>query len=197
MIAPERVERFLQGLPVDALWGVGPVTAARLRAARHRAADRRPRPPHPDVLRSCRRKLADGLRRLSFGEDDRPVEPNRERKSVGREETFAKDLTDLRRSARSRSARAGCGRLPRRRRIYARTVTLKLRYSDFTTITRSATRTPPTRDAARSSAGGRAAREDGGRRAARAAPGRIDARTERDPADHRGPGAPEDLLPLA
>ncbi|MFY9551781.1 MAG: DNA polymerase IV, partial [Thermoanaerobaculia bacterium] len=91
VISPERVEGFLQGLPVDALWGVGPKTAARLHAAGiARLTDVRTAPE--EVLRRCVGSWAEGLRRLSHGEDERPVEPNRERKSVSSEETFATDL---------------------------------------------------------------------------------------------------------
>ena len=95
VIAPERMERFLQKLPVDALWGVGPVTARKLRAAGiSRLVDVRAalRP------RSCRRRVgswAESLRRLAFGVDERPVDPNQERKSIGCEETYAKDLAEI------------------------------------------------------------------------------------------------------
>ena len=148
VISPERVEGFLQGLPVDALWGVGPKTAARLRAAGiARLTDVRTAPD--EALRGCVGSWADGLRRLSHGDDDRPVEPNRERKSVSSEETFAKDLTDLQqmRNAVEVLARDAAAFLARRE-LTARTVTLKLRYADFRTITRSDTRDPSTRDAA-------------------------------------------------
>ncbi|MGH9367787.1 MAG: DNA polymerase IV, partial [Thermoanaerobaculia bacterium] len=90
VIAPERIESFLQKLPVDALWGVGPVTAKKLRAAGiERLVD--VRTADPEVLKRAVGSWAEGLRRLAFGEDDRPVEPNRERKSIGCEETYAKD----------------------------------------------------------------------------------------------------------
>jgi DNA polymerase IV len=148
VISPERVEGFLQGLPVDALWGVGPKTAARLRAAGiARLTDVRTAPE--EVLRQCVGSWSEGLRRLSHGEDDRPVEPNRERKSVSSEETFAKDLTDagVMRSAVEALARDAAAFLGKRE-LLARTVTLKLRYADFQTITRSDTRDPATRDPA-------------------------------------------------
>jgi DNA polymerase IV len=148
VISPERVEGFLQGLPVDALWGVGPKTAARLRAEGiARLTDVRTAPE--EVLRRCVGSWAEGLRRLSLGDDDRPVEPNRERKSVSSEETFAKDLTDLEQMRRAVEALArDAAAFLARRELTARTVTLKLRYADFRTITRSDTRDPSTRDAA-------------------------------------------------
>jgi DNA polymerase-4 len=147
VIAPERVERFLKDLPVDALWGVGPKTAARLRAAGFeklvdlRAADL-------EVLRGVVGSWAEGLQRMAFGDDARPVEPNRERKSIGCEETYAKDLTDLDTIRREIDALARhSARILEHKKLVARTVTLKVRYSNFQTITRSETREPSTRSA--------------------------------------------------
>ena len=145
VIAPERMETFLQGLPVDALWGVGPVTAGKLRAAGIdklvdvRAAD-------PAMLREVVGSLADWLKQLASGIDDRPVEPNQEPKSSGSENTFARDLSD---PAEIRTEIDGMARDAAawltRRALFARTVTIKVRYHDFTTITRSHS-APPTRD---------------------------------------------------
>src|SRR6187551_231037 len=70
VIAPERVESFLQQLPVDALWGVGPVTAQRLRDARiERLVDIRT--ADPTVLRRTVGSMTDWLQKLAAGEDDR------------------------------------------------------------------------------------------------------------------------------
>src|SRR5687768_16290340 len=94
VISPERVELFLQQLPVDALWGVGPVTAAKLRSAGIekltdiRSAD-------PDLLRKTVGSLADWLQRLSYGDDPRPVVPDRAAKSASSETTYAEDLKDI------------------------------------------------------------------------------------------------------
>ena len=94
VIAPDRVEAFVRGLPVDALWGVGPKTAARLREhGLHTLADVRDRPL--DELQALVGSLADWLVALSHGEDDRPVEPNRPTKQSGSECTYAEDLTAL------------------------------------------------------------------------------------------------------
>ena len=174
VIAPERVERFLQGLPIDALWGVGPVTAARLRA---RGIDKLVDVRAIAGRRLCARSSAASRRGCSSspqGVDDRPVEPNREAKSASSENTFNRDLTDLDeiRSAVDEMARDVAAWLVRKQQR-ARTVTLKVRYDDFTTITRSVTVMPPTDDAvARRRARGGAARPHRGRRAARAAAGR-------------------------
>jgi DNA polymerase-4 len=145
VIAPERVEQFLQGLPVDALWGVGPVTAARLRAhgidklVDVRAVD-------PSVLRDAVGAQAAWLQQLAHGIDDRPVVAEYEPKSSGSENTFERDIIDLEvvRAEVREMARHVVAWLDRRA-LYARTVTIKVRYSDFTTITRSHTDSP-TRD---------------------------------------------------
>src|SRR5262249_7753261 len=80
VIAPERVESFLQQLPVDALWGVGPVTAKRLRdRGIHRLVD--VRIVDAAVLRDAVGSMAEWLLELSHGRDDREVEPNRPSKS--------------------------------------------------------------------------------------------------------------------
>jgi DNA polymerase-4 len=137
VIAPERVEPFLQHLPVDALWGVGPVTARKLRArgieklVDVRTADRA-------RLQEAVGSLADWLLQLAHGIDDRPVISEHDPKSSGSENTFARDLTDLDeiRTHIAEMARDAAAWLARRG-LYARTVTIKVRYDDFTTITRS------------------------------------------------------------
>src|SRR4051794_3190720 len=88
VIAPERVEPFLQGLPVDALWGVGPVTARKLRARGiERLVDIRA--VDPTLLRDAVGSLADWLQQLARGVDDRVVVADHEPKSSGSENTFA------------------------------------------------------------------------------------------------------------
>jgi DNA polymerase-4 len=142
VIAPERVESFLQDLPVDALWGVGPVTAQRLR---ERGIDKLVdvRTADAAVLRAAVGSWADWLVKLAHGQDDRLVEPNRPSKSSSSECTYSHDLTDLGRMREEidSMARENADWL-RRRGLLARTVTIKVRYSDFTTITRSDTRAP-------------------------------------------------------
>jgi DNA polymerase IV len=147
VIAPGRVERFLQQLPVDALWGVGPVTAKRLR---DRGVERLVdvRSADSSVLREAVGSQTDWLRQLADGVDDRPVVPNRATKSCGTENTFNEDLVNIDeiRTEIDEMARDTAAWLERRA-LTCRTVTIKVRYSDFTTITRShsqpiATRNP-------------------------------------------------------
>jgi DNA polymerase-4 len=142
VVAPERIESFLQKLPVDALWGVGPVTAKRLHdRGIHQLVD--VRNANPDVLRSAVGSMTEWIQRLALGEDDRPVEPNRASKSSSSECTYTPDLTDLTRirDEIDEMARANARWLARKG-IVARTVTIKVRYSDFTTITRSHSQEP-------------------------------------------------------
>ena len=146
VISPERVEAFLQQLPVDALWGVGPVTARKLRGigierlVQVRSAD-------PALLRRAVGSLADSLARLAHGEDPRPVVPDRPYKSSSSENTYREDLLDLDaiRAEIERMARQAAAWLARKE-LLARTVGIKVRYADFTTITRSHS-DAPTRDA--------------------------------------------------
>jgi DNA polymerase-4 len=145
VISPERVEPFLQQLPVDALWGVGPVTAKKLRdKGVARLVD--VRTVDLQVLRTTVGSLADWLRQLANGVDDRPVVPNRETKSSGSENTYPDDLTniDVIRQEIAEMAGHAIAWLARKQ-LLARTVTIKVRYHDFTTVTRSHT-APATRD---------------------------------------------------
>ena len=168
VIAPDRVESFLQKLPVDALWGVGPVTARKLRARGiERLVD--VRTFDIDRLRETVGSLADWLSQLSHGVDDRPVVPHRDTKSSGSENTYPEDLTDIaiiRAEIVEMASRAA--HWLGRKSLFARTVTIKVRYSDFTTITRSHS-APPTRDASilSSRAVQLLERTDAGRRAVR------------------------------
>jgi DNA polymerase-4 len=147
VIPPQRVEQFLRTLPVDALWGVGPVTAARLRERGiTQLVD--VRTASADALREAVGSQADWLRQLADGLDDRPVVPNRAAKSCGTENTFAQDLTSLDeiRGAVAEMAREDAAWLARKG-LTCRTVTIKVRYSDFTTVTRSHSQLPATSDA--------------------------------------------------
>jgi len=137
VIAPERMEAFLQGLPVDALWGVGPVTAGKLKARGItrlidvRTADR-------DALQQAVGSLADWLHQLAHGIDERPVVSHHEPRSSGSEHTYPADLTDTAEMTREIDAMAqDAAAWLEKKNLFARTVTLKVRYSDFTTVTRS------------------------------------------------------------
>jgi DNA polymerase-4 len=122
------------------------VTARRLR---ERGIDRLidVRAADPAMLRDAVGSNADWIRRLAEGVDDRPVEPNQPAKSSGTENTFSEDLVDVLqiRKEVDDMARDSAAWLERKG-LECRTVTIKVRYSDFTTITRSHSKTPATRD---------------------------------------------------
>lgn len=146
VVAPERIESFLQGLPVDALWGVGPVTAARLRErGLEKLVDIRAR--SVEELTEIVGMHAEWLFELAHGRDDRAVEPNRPSKSAGSEETYATDIESFEEVKREIDQLArGVAEWLEKKSIKARTVTIKVRYSDFTTITRSNSTSEATAD---------------------------------------------------
>jgi DNA polymerase-4 len=146
VIPPDRMEGFLQQLPVDALWGVGPVTARKLRSRGiERLVD--VRQVAIDELQQAVGSLASWLKQLADGVDDRPVVPDRPSKSAGSENTYTEDLTTLAEILMELTAMAehAAGWLGRKH-LLARTVTIKVRYADFTTITRSHSTPHPTSD---------------------------------------------------
>ena len=188
VISPERVEPFLQQLPVDALWGVGPVTARKLRARGiERLVD--VRATDVQILREAVGSLADWLRQLASGVDDRPVVPHRDAKSSGSENTYPEDLTDptMIRAEIAEMAAHAVGWLARKA-LLARTVTIKVRYSDFTTITRSHTAAPTRAEEHVTASYRAAARQDRRRPPARPAAGRQRPQLhERRVDERRGP----------
>jgi DNA polymerase-4 len=127
--------QFLRPLPVRALYGVGKVTEQALhQAGIETVGDLQ---DHPGDLRALAGSFGPTLRKFAFGEDDRSLELGDEIKSISGEETFLKDTEDrkilracLREQATDISARL------KRRRLGAHTVQIKVRYSDFTTLTR-------------------------------------------------------------
>ncbi|MDH6180891.1 DNA polymerase-4 [Microbacteriaceae bacterium SG_E_30_P1] len=145
VIPRDETVAFLHPLPINKLWGVGAKTEEVLRA---RGFSTIGQIAHADVD-TLRRAVGDsGARRLhdlAWGRDDRVVHAGAEEKSVGHEVTFSTDVTDagdLRREL-LRLSNMVAVRL-RRHGVLTRTVVLKLRYDDFTTITRSRTIAEPT-----------------------------------------------------
>jgi DNA polymerase-4 len=137
----------LHPLPVTRLGGVGPATAERLHQVGVKTVADLAAKSLTDLVALAGRAHGSGLYALARAEDERAVVPDREVKSVSHEETFERDLTDLDvlgREIDSMAARVG-SRL-RASAYSGRTVTLKLRRYDFTTLTRSQTLTQPTDD---------------------------------------------------
>ena len=148
VVPPGEELAVLHPLPVTRLGGVGPATAERLRTVGVGTVGDLAAKSLPDLVALAGRAHGAGLYALARAEDDRAVVADREAKSVSAEETFERDLTDqavLGAEIDVMAARVG-GRL-RASSYSGRTVTLKLRRYDFTTLTRSLTLPQPTDDA--------------------------------------------------
>lgn len=137
--AGEELE-FLHPLPVWALWGVGPATRARLERFGVRTVADLAALPLPTLIGALGTAAGRQLHELSWARDPRPVEPHRPLKSVGHEETYPRDHHDAGLLAREivRMADAVASRL-RAAATAGRTVQLKVRFGDFTTVTRART----------------------------------------------------------
>lgn len=135
---------FLAPLPAQALWGVGPKTAERLASMGiHTIGDIAAR-SEAELTHLFGKNGAD-LARRARGIDDRPIVTEHETKSISKEVTFARDVAggdELRRTLRELAE--GVGRQLRQEGLSGGTVKLKLRWPDFTTITRQTTLTRPT-----------------------------------------------------
>jgi len=135
LIEEKEKVQFLRPLPVRALFGVGRVTEEVLKGAGvETVGDLQ---DYDGDLRALVGSFATKLRQFALGEDDRPLELGDEIKSISGEETFLRDTEDrkvLRECLKSQAADIS-GRL-KRRRLGAHTVQVKVRYSDFTTLTR-------------------------------------------------------------
>lgn len=139
VIPPNHVAAFVEKLPVEKLWGVGPATTEKLHSAGLKTtADIRSKTEAQMV--ALLGSFGSFLHGLAHGEDSRPVEPEREPKSSGSERTFERDILDLW-ALESKLQELSEEVATELRKIGrpGRTVTLKLRYSDFETITRSKT----------------------------------------------------------
>lgn len=145
-IGPSKIESFIEKLPVEKFYGVGKVTAAKMKAlALFTGADLK-------ILSEAELvkhfgKAGHFYYHIVRGIDKRPVEPNREIKSVSAEDTFAEDLTDVADMEMQLEpiATIVADRL-QKKGLKGKTVTLKIKYSDFTNITRSRSITDPISD---------------------------------------------------
>ncbi|MGY1748550.1 DNA polymerase IV [Modestobacter sp. SYSU DS0511] len=140
VVPPGSELEVLHPLPVRSLGGVGPATAERLASIKVTTVGELHRLSLVDLTSLVGQAHGSGLHRLARADDDRPVVPDREAKSVSAEETFARDLTDPARLAAEIEALAvRVGTRLQRSGTSGRTVTLKVRRYDFTTMTRSQT----------------------------------------------------------
>jgi DNA polymerase-4 len=140
VVEPGAEDAFLHPLPLGRLWGVGPATLARLESIGVRTVGDVARLPEDVLVSALGASHGSHLSQLARNIDERAVTPERETKSIGNEETFATDVSarDALERELVRLADRVAGRL-RNSGLEARTVTLKVRFADFRTITRSRT----------------------------------------------------------
>ena len=135
---------FLDPLPADMLWGVGPKTSARLAELGIRTIGDIARWPELELIRLFGENGRD-LARHAKGIDDRPVVTEHETKSISQEVTFSKDVRDdkvLEETLREQSIEVA--RQLRKNNLAGKTIKLKIRWPDFTTLTRQTTLNDPT-----------------------------------------------------
>lgn len=139
-IKSDRILEFLHPLPVRALWGVGPKTAESLdRLGLHTVADIA-NTSRSTLIRALGDATGESLYELAWGRDYRDVIPDEPEKSIGNEETFSRDmdnpeeiLAEFLRMTEKATARL------RERGLFAKTITMKIKFADFTTLSRAKT----------------------------------------------------------
>mgnify|MGYP006305005573 CR=1 FL=1 len=145
VIPPGHEAAFLAPLPVTELWGVGPKTADSLAELGIETIGDLTAWPEKDLIRRFG-KHGRALARRARGIDDRPVQTDHEVKSISRETTFAHDVTEAMTLHRTLCRLSeDVGRRLRNAGLAGSTVKVKLRWSDFTTLTRQVTLDQPTR----------------------------------------------------
>jgi DNA polymerase-4 len=139
LIPPDKAESFVETLAIEKFYGIGQVTAEKMRnSGIHTGADLRAW-SETDLIKKFG-KVGSFYFHIARGRDDRPVTPNRIRKSIGAEESFAEDLTDR---VAMISALEQIAQILMRRidssETSGRTLTLKVKYADYQQVTRSRT----------------------------------------------------------
>jgi DNA polymerase IV len=143
-IKPEEVQVFLRDLPISKLWGVGKSTEEVLKGMGILKVGQLAVFPAEKIERKLG-KFGLELIALARGEDERPVSPESEAKSISQEETFTPDLEHLDQMKKVLLDQAEqVGWELRRQKLKGATVTVKVRYPDFTLATRSQTLSSPT-----------------------------------------------------
>ena len=145
VVPRDEVIAFLHPMPVGSLWGVGERTEEQLLRLGLQTVGDIAHTPENTLQRALGAALGSHLAALSWGRDPRGVTPHEPEKSIGNEETFARDVDDP--AVVRREILRLCEQVARRLRtagLVGRTVTLKVRFADFTTLTRSRTLPEPT-----------------------------------------------------
>ena len=139
-IPADRILNFLHPLPVNAIWGVGPKTAETLERLGLRTVADIANLPRATLIRALGQASGASLYELAWGRDYRDVTPNEPDKSISAAETFAQDIDDPEEILREflRLTEKAAARL-RENGYYAKTISIKVRFADFSTISRSKT----------------------------------------------------------
>lgn len=139
VVTAAEAEKFVEELKIEQFWGIGKVTADKMhRLGIHTGADLKRQ--SEAMLTRYFGKAGHIYYQNARAMDDREVKPDRIRKSIGAENTFQFDITDIAElEAQLREIAAEVWRRASKRDFYGRTVTLKVKYADFTQITRSRT----------------------------------------------------------
>jgi DNA polymerase-4 len=139
-VAPGGVEAFLHPLPVQAMWGVGASTAEKLHRLGLQTVGDLAHTPRSTLRRTFGPHAGAMLAELAWGRDSRRVVPQMPERSVGSQQTFAADSTDplVVRRELLRMADRTAHRM-RKQQVLGRTVSISVRFADFTEVTRSAT----------------------------------------------------------
>jgi DNA polymerase-4 len=146
VVRPGEEAAFLAPLPVRVLWGIGPVTAERLAEMGVTTVGELARAAEQDLRLRFGSQGAEMIHRAQ-GVDHRPVVTEHERKSVSQERTFSRDMADAEALKRQLwQLSQGVARHLERVEMAAGTVAIKLRYADFTTLTRQMALAVPTAD---------------------------------------------------
>jgi len=140
VVLPDEELAFIHPMPVRALWGVGPATSDRLLALGIRTVGDLAAVEEGTIIRHLGRVHGTHLAALAHGLDPGPVVADRPAKSIGHEETFATDLTEMAPLQRELVKMAeSVGASLRESQLAGRTITVKVKYADFSLITRSHT----------------------------------------------------------
>jgi DNA polymerase-4 len=145
VVPRESVVTFLHPLPIGALWGVGEKTEEVLTRIGLRTIGDIAATPESTLVSAVGQSAGSHLYALAWGRDERHVNPHEPERSIGAEETFARDISDVALIHREflRLAERCAARLRAAGQV-GRTVSIKVRFADFTTITRSKTLKEPT-----------------------------------------------------
>ena len=139
-IPADRILNFLHPLPVNAIWGVGPKTAETLERLGLRTVADIANLPRATLIRALGQASGASLYELAWGRDYRDVTPNEPDKSISAAETFAQDIDDPEEILQEflRLTEKAAARL-RENDFYTKTISIKVRFVDFSTISRSKT----------------------------------------------------------